>query len=198
MRNLLKELEYVQVDVTEVTQDNTGAIDWACGGGQFRKTKHIDICLHHVKDLVENNIIKIISVPTNEMVAELMTKPLCGPKLKPKKSNSGSVTSLREGECHRDETSTWKPTIRHQRRNTSNEFKRQSSDAVTKQSRRGGIGKYILYGRNDFDQDRSILKPQPEKLSTTCKRAFSNFHELYMTFKNTKIPIDFILVCTVG
>ncbi len=82
MRNLRKELKYEQANGTEVTQDNIGAVDWASGDGQFRKNKHVDIRLHHERDLVQGNAIKIISVPKNEMVADLMTKPLYGPKLK--------------------------------------------------------------------------------------------------------------------
>jgi hypothetical protein len=76
LRYLLKELGYEQNDPTAICQDNTGAIGWIQGTGQFRRNKHIDIRIHHIRELCENKTIETRFVPTQEMMADVMTKPL--------------------------------------------------------------------------------------------------------------------------
>lgn len=41
-----------------------------------RKTKHIDICYHFVKDLIKNNNVITEYMSTKHMIADVLTKPL--------------------------------------------------------------------------------------------------------------------------
>lgn len=41
-----------------------------------KRTKHIDIRYHYVKDLISKNVIKVEYLPTDKMIADVLTKPL--------------------------------------------------------------------------------------------------------------------------
>lgn len=41
-----------------------------------KRTKHIDLRYHYVKDLVNKNVISIMYLPTDKMLADILTKPL--------------------------------------------------------------------------------------------------------------------------
>lgn len=56
--------------------DNQGAITLAKNPQLHNRSKHIDICYHFVRDLVEKGRLQIAYVPTTEMIADGMTKPL--------------------------------------------------------------------------------------------------------------------------
>ena len=43
------------------------------------RTKHIDIRHHFVRDCVEDNKIQLEFCPTEEMIADILTKPLARP-----------------------------------------------------------------------------------------------------------------------
>jgi hypothetical protein len=43
---------------------------------EHSKTKHIDICHHFIRDLVENKIVTLEHVGTKEQVADMFTKAL--------------------------------------------------------------------------------------------------------------------------
>lgn len=45
-----------------------------------KRTKHIDIRYHFVKDLVKNGLINVMYKPTDGMIADVLTKPLCKQK----------------------------------------------------------------------------------------------------------------------
>lgn len=59
-----------------IIEDNQGCIQLIksdqCGG----RTKHIDVSYLHVRDLQEKKIINIQYCPSDEMLADLITKPL--------------------------------------------------------------------------------------------------------------------------
>lgn len=60
--------------------DSQGAIAVCQREGPSKRLKHVDIRLHFVQDLVERGVIKIEYLPTGEMVADALTKPLPKPK----------------------------------------------------------------------------------------------------------------------
>lgn len=45
------------------------------------KSKHIDTRFHFVKDYVEKKLVKCVYRPTEEMIADLLTKPLHGTRI---------------------------------------------------------------------------------------------------------------------
>ena len=46
------------------------------------RSKHIDVAYHHVRDLYNRNLIQLDYMPTEDMVADGLTKPLLGDKFK--------------------------------------------------------------------------------------------------------------------
>jgi hypothetical protein len=56
--------------------DNQGAIALTKNPHLHERSKHIDICYHFIRDLVEKGFVEVEYVPTVEMVADGLTKPL--------------------------------------------------------------------------------------------------------------------------
>jgi hypothetical protein len=63
-----------------IMEDNQGCIKFARDAIHNDRSKHIDVRYFFVKERVESNYIKLLYCPTNDMVADLFTKPL-GPIL---------------------------------------------------------------------------------------------------------------------
>jgi len=61
-----------------VYQDNTSTIQWAAGSDNFHRTKHIARKYHFSREAWIDGIIEIRFCPTEEMVADILTKPLIG------------------------------------------------------------------------------------------------------------------------
>ena len=57
-------------------QYNQGAIELAKNAKHHNRTKHIDICHHFVREQVVSKEIKFIYCPTENIVADNMTKGL--------------------------------------------------------------------------------------------------------------------------
>lgn len=76
---LCAELGIHQTEAVSIFQDNSGSCSWANDSANFGRTKHIDVRLHFVRDLVQNGKIEIKQVPTDKMLADMLTKPLFGP-----------------------------------------------------------------------------------------------------------------------
>jgi hypothetical protein len=60
----------------QMLADNQGAIALAKNPHLHERSRHIDICYHYVRDLVQQGRVKIKYIPTAEMVADGFTKPL--------------------------------------------------------------------------------------------------------------------------
>lgn len=60
--------------------DNQSAIAMIQSFENSRRSKHIDIKAHFIKDLVNLKILQVSYVPTSDNVADIMTKALCAPK----------------------------------------------------------------------------------------------------------------------
>ena len=56
--------------------DNTSAINISKNPVQHSRTKHIDIRHHFIRELVEDGVISLEFVPTNDQKADIFTKPL--------------------------------------------------------------------------------------------------------------------------
>ncbi len=57
-------------------EDNQGAIALVKNPIGHSRTKHIDIRFHFVREAHENGLINLKCCPTEEMLADLLTKPL--------------------------------------------------------------------------------------------------------------------------
>ena len=56
--------------------DNQGAISLAKNPTHHAKTKHVDVQLHFIRNHVEKGTIKVEYCPTEDMLADIMTKGL--------------------------------------------------------------------------------------------------------------------------
>ena len=76
LRTLLSELNFTQEQPTTIQQDNRSTIALAHNQINHQRTKHIDISHHHIRDCIEQNKITLQYCPTEDMIADAMTKAL--------------------------------------------------------------------------------------------------------------------------
>ncbi|KAF7578672.1 UBN2 multi-domain protein [Pyrenophora tritici-repentis] len=70
--------KYIGKDTNKVQMlgDNQGAIALTKNPHLHERSKHIDVCYHFIRDLAEQGKLDVAYVPTVDMVADGMTKPL--------------------------------------------------------------------------------------------------------------------------
>jgi hypothetical protein len=61
---------------TTVFLDNKGAMDLSKDSRHHARTKHIDIHHHFIRERVEDGTFHIVHCPSNQMLADGLTKPL--------------------------------------------------------------------------------------------------------------------------
>ena len=95
VRQLLKSLGIDFKRPFLMFEDNQGCISLATNAMTTTRTKHIDIKYHFVRQCVQREQVKIIWVPTNEMVADILTKFSC-----PASQHSLLVAQMMSGTYH--------------------------------------------------------------------------------------------------
>nr|GEV21735.1 ribonuclease H-like domain-containing protein [Tanacetum cinerariifolium] len=75
-RNLLRELRTLLSSATLVYYDNVSAVYLSCNPVQHQRTKHIEIDIHFVRDLVVVGQVQILHVPSRYQFADIFTKCL--------------------------------------------------------------------------------------------------------------------------
>ena len=81
-RSLLCALGYPQQSPTVIHQDNKSTIIIATkGGGSFKRTKHMVGKHSFIQENLLNNKITLKYCPSNQMLADILTKPLTRPQL---------------------------------------------------------------------------------------------------------------------
>jgi transposase InsO family protein len=78
IRKGLEQLGWKQEDPTVIYQDNNACISWANESVFSKRSKHIDIRYHFTREKVTSGEITLRFVPSTEMVADILTKPLHG------------------------------------------------------------------------------------------------------------------------
>ena len=76
LRRLLSELDQTQLNPTSLNTDNQASISLARNPVFHKATKHIEVRHHHMRHCFESGIISPIYVPTEDQVADILTKPL--------------------------------------------------------------------------------------------------------------------------
>ena len=76
LRQFDTEINCVEPEATLIWEDNTGTIAVAGNPVFSKRTKHIQIRYHFVREAVEEGIIVLEHRPSKEMTADILTKPL--------------------------------------------------------------------------------------------------------------------------
>ena len=76
LRQLLLELQRPISKATIVFCDNISAVYMSANPVQHRRTKHIEIDLHFVREKVQLGEVKVLHVPTQSQYADIFTKGL--------------------------------------------------------------------------------------------------------------------------
>lgn len=76
LRGFLEELEMRIVEPTPIFNDNQGAIKLAGNPVYHARSKHIDVRYHFVRESLTNGLISVNYVPTDQMLADILTKKL--------------------------------------------------------------------------------------------------------------------------
>jgi hypothetical protein len=82
LRTLITQLFNTTLPATTLFSDNQSAIVLTKDHQYYMRTKHIDILFHFIWWIVENGSLRLIYSPTEEMVADTLTKALPSPKVK--------------------------------------------------------------------------------------------------------------------
>lgn len=81
LRSLEEELMKSQLPATTLYCDNQSAIQLAMNGSYHPKTKHIDVRHHFIRDTICEQKVTLKPISTQEMVADILTKPLPNVKI---------------------------------------------------------------------------------------------------------------------
>nr|GFA14278.1 ribonuclease H-like domain-containing protein [Tanacetum cinerariifolium] len=76
LRNLLRELHSPLFAATLVYCDNVSATYLSANPVQHQRTKHIEIDIHFVRDLVTAGQVRVLHVPSHYQYADIFTKGL--------------------------------------------------------------------------------------------------------------------------
>jgi Reverse transcriptase (RNA-dependent DNA polymerase)/gag-polypeptide of LTR copia-type len=81
LHRLISELFRPLTDPTSLLCDNQSAIALSKDGSFHARTKHIDIRYHFIRYVIEEGSIELIYCPTDDMAADILTKPLPAPRI---------------------------------------------------------------------------------------------------------------------
>eukprot|EP00961_Rhodomonas_salina_P000364 4948-Rhodomonas_salina.1 len=76
---VLEQLGCKQARPTIVFEDNWACIYMSKNAVLHHKTKHIDVQVYHLRDLIRTNIMTLLKIGTHDMVADTLTKALPQP-----------------------------------------------------------------------------------------------------------------------
>ncbi len=82
LRSLLMQLFPSALTPTTLFSDNQSAIALTKDHQYHARTKHIDIRYHFIRWIIENGSLRLVYCPTDDMIADVLTKALPSPKVK--------------------------------------------------------------------------------------------------------------------
>ena len=94
LQSLFTELNFIQPSPAELLLDNQSAIALASNPQFHVRSKHINICHHFICTCVADGEVCLFWCPTQDMVADILTKPLPYPKLKLMSQLLGMLTPV--------------------------------------------------------------------------------------------------------
>ena len=101
LRKLTSGLFGEKLETTIILCDNQSFIKLTENSVFHDRSKHIDLKYHYIRDMVQQNVIKLKYIATNDQVADILTKPLQLAKFAHFRDKLGVVenASLAEREC---------------------------------------------------------------------------------------------------
>ena len=84
--------DWIPQDTMCVFCDNTSAINLSKNSVQHSKSKHIEIRYHFIRDLVEERVVCLEFIHTDNQKANIFTKPLDGPRFESLRKTIGVGT----------------------------------------------------------------------------------------------------------
>ena len=82
LQSLITQLFNIQLQPTTLFSDNQSAIVLTMDHQYHPRTKHIDIWFHFIQWIIDKGSIRLIYCPTEDMLADSLTKALPSPKVK--------------------------------------------------------------------------------------------------------------------
>jgi virulence-associated protein VapD len=82
-RHILDELGFKQTQPTIIFEDNKSAIKLANNIQVTRKSRHINIRHHYIRDIIKKKEVIIVHLPSHLMTSDMLTKPLGPTTFKP-------------------------------------------------------------------------------------------------------------------
>jgi len=82
---------YVDTGCIPIFCDRTSAINISINPYQHKRTKHVDICRHFLRDNVEKGLISMIYCATNKQIADIFTKALSGEQFEKNRLELGLI-----------------------------------------------------------------------------------------------------------
>jgi hypothetical protein len=92
LRSLISSLFDIDLPTTTLFSDNQSAIALTKEHQYHARTKHIDVRFHFLRWIVEEGRLRLIYCPTDDMVADALTKALPSAKVKHLAAELGLVS----------------------------------------------------------------------------------------------------------
>lgn len=89
LRQLLTDLGFSLSDPLLILNDNQGAVHLSKNAEDHNRTKHIDLRHHFLREQVQANTVSLKHIPTEDNLADLLTKPLPEPRTRDLTSRLG-------------------------------------------------------------------------------------------------------------
>jgi hypothetical protein len=106
LRNLFSELGFAQILPTTIRGDNEGSIAMSKNPQFHKRSKHIDLQYHSIREQVRKGEITVESCRTNNQTTDVLTKPLARAKHRQHTAGLGLASAwrgvLRYGPTDRD------------------------------------------------------------------------------------------------
>ena len=73
---LLKELSCEFTEPVVLYEDNKACLDYSKNSTNHQRTKHISVRYHFIRDLITERVLQLKQIPSEENIADILTKPL--------------------------------------------------------------------------------------------------------------------------
>nr|GEX68647.1 putative RNA-directed DNA polymerase [Tanacetum cinerariifolium] len=76
LKGVLKDLDFMQGESLEIFCDNSSTIKLSKNPMMHRRTTHIDVRYHYLRDFTNQQVVNLVFCGTQDQIADIMTKPV--------------------------------------------------------------------------------------------------------------------------